>query len=99
MKVIFAGFSKCGTKSMAAALTELGYSVHDFAENYEDFADEWMQVFDGGETREIFYEMYKDIDAVTDLPCCFYWKEIHEAFPDAKVKLSSKLVSLIFFLL
>ena len=35
MKVIYAGYSKCGTKTMRAALTELGYEVYDFMENYE----------------------------------------------------------------
>ena len=35
MKIICAGFPKTGTKSMAAALRELGYSVHDFEEHVE----------------------------------------------------------------
>ena len=33
MKIICAGFPKTGTKSMAAALRELGYSVNDFPEH------------------------------------------------------------------
>ena len=32
--------------------------------------------------------MYKDVDAVTDVPPAFWFQEIYEAFPDAKVILS-----------
>ena len=35
MKVIGAGLPKTGTTSMAAALAELGYSVHDHIEHLE----------------------------------------------------------------
>ena len=85
MKVIYAGFSKCGTKTMAQALRDLGYNVYDFMENYEFLGDKWMKIFQEGGTKEDFYEMYKDVDAVTDAPCCYFWKQILEAFPDAKV--------------
>ena len=33
-----------------------------------------------------FKRMYKDVDATIDTPVYFFWKEIHEAFPDAKVE-------------
>ena len=32
--------------------------------------------------------MYKDVDAVTDVPPAFWFQEIYEAFPDEKVILS-----------
>ena len=35
MKIICAGFPKTGTKSMAMALRELGYSVHDTEEHLQ----------------------------------------------------------------
>ena len=39
-----------------------------------------------------FYKMYKDVDAVTDMPAFYFWKQILEAFPDAKVyTISSQL--------
>ena len=34
MKVIVAGMPKTGTKTMKAALEELGYSVYDLIENF-----------------------------------------------------------------
>jgi len=85
MKVIFAGYSKCGTKTMAEALRILGYNVYDFMENYEYLGDKWMKIFKEGGTKDDFYEMYKDVDAVTDAPAFTFWREILEAFPDAKI--------------
>ena len=35
VKYIYAGFSKCGTKTMAAAFRNMGYSVYDFDEMME----------------------------------------------------------------
>ena len=37
-----------------------------------------------GGSRELFKQMYQNVDAVTDAPAAAFWKEIHEAFPDAK---------------
>ena len=35
MKVIYAGFSKCGTKTMAQAFKDLDLKVYDALEHYE----------------------------------------------------------------
>ena len=43
MKIICAGFPKTGTKSMASALSSLGYSVHDFEEHLEHNLQEIYQ--------------------------------------------------------
>merc|ERR1712002_1454087 len=85
MKVIYAGFSKCGTKSMAAALRELGMNVYDVMECYEHQRDAWAVVFRQGGSTEHFQRMFEGVDAVTDQPSCFFWEEIHKAFPDAKI--------------
>ncbi|XP_076815489.1 uncharacterized protein LOC143461604 isoform X3 [Clavelina lepadiformis] len=87
MKVIYAGFSKTGTKSMQAALTELGYNVYDFMEQYKYQGKEWMKIFKYGGTTEDFRKMFENVDAVTDMPACYFWDEIHKAFPDAKIVL------------
>ena len=85
MKVIFAGFSKTGTKSMNSALTELGYNVYDFIDHFWYHEKYWTKIFkDGGNILD-FQEMYKNVDAVVDMPAFLFWKEISEAFPDAKV--------------
>jgi len=85
MKVIYAGFSKCGTKSMAKALRELGYNVHDFMDHYEQNGDKWEKICKEGGTKEDFQKMLEKVDAVTDIPAYFFWQEILEAFPEAKI--------------
>ena len=85
MKVVFAGYSKCGTKSMAAAFRELGLKVYDFMEQYEECGDQFKEICLKGGTKEDFQKMLKDVDAVTDVPAYFFWEEILEAFPEAKV--------------
>ncbi len=85
MKVVLAGLSKCGTKTMVAAFEQLGYEVCDVIENYEKFGDEWERLFLYGGTAEDFRRMYENIDVVTDVPSCHFWEEILEAFPDVKV--------------
>ncbi|XP_076822635.1 uncharacterized protein LOC143469006 [Clavelina lepadiformis] len=90
MKVICAGFPKTGTKTLYAALSDLGFAVFDFEENFLFYRQEWFQVLSEGSNEDVFKRMYKDVDAVTDLPACYYWKEIHQAFPDAKIILSMR---------
>ena len=97
MKVIVAGLSKTGTKSMALALRELGYNVYDYMENMEYLHNEWLTIFEKGGTAEDFRRMYKDVDAVTDIPPAFFWEEIHQAYPDAKVGNTAKTRIIRFF--
>lgn len=87
MKVICAGLSKTGTKSIAKALQVLGFSVFDFFEHIIVHHDEWVDIYRQGKTPD-FLSMYKDVDAITDLPAAFWYDEIHQTFPDAKVILS-----------
>ncbi|XP_076823418.1 uncharacterized protein LOC143469561 [Clavelina lepadiformis] len=90
MKVIVAGLSKTGTKSMADALRMLGYSVYDYMENYEYLHKDWEKIFAGDGTTDDFRRMYKDVDAITDTPAAYFWDEIHKAFPDAKIILTMR---------
>lgn len=90
MKVIYAGFSKCGTKTMAAALRELGMTVYDVMECYEYQRDAWATIFREGGSTEDFRGMFEGVDAVTDQPSCFFWEEIHKAYPDAKIIFSER---------
>ena len=87
MKVIVAGLSKTGTKTMQKALQDLGYTVYDAIEHFEHHYYQWKRILDVGGTSEDFREMYANVDAVTDIPACAYWDLIHEAFPDAKVRI------------
>ena len=88
MKVIVAGFSKTGTKTMNAALTKLGYKVYDYLDNFMYLHDEWKRILEGNGSIEDFRKMYENVDAVVDTPAHLYWYEIHQNFPDAKVSTS-----------
>ena len=84
---------KTGTKTMQTALKELGYKVYDYEENLLLLNAEWHKIFSEGGSTQDFYEMYKDVDAVTDMPPCYFWDEIHKAFPDSKVSRSLCLLA------
>ena len=91
MKVIVASMPKCGTKTLAACLRELGYTVYDVLEHNQYHSQEWEKIFDGRGTTADLQRMYKDVDAVTDVPASGLWEEILKAFPDAKVRFTSSL--------
>ena len=90
MKIICAGFPKTGTKSMALALSQLGYTVHDFEEHNEYNLDNYLDFFEGRVGEEIFLEMYRDVDVVVDQPACTLWHIILRQFPEAKVILMER---------
>lgn len=85
MKVICAGYSKTGTKTMAAVLTSFGYKIYDFEEHFMLCKDQYERIFNGEPAVPIFKEMLKDVDAIMDMPGYLYWEQIAEAFPEAKV--------------
>ncbi|CAK8680232.1 unnamed protein product [Clavelina lepadiformis] len=90
MKVIVAGFPKTGTKSMHIALRELGYDVYDFVENFWYLGKDWNKILTEGGSVDDFKRMYEDVDAGVDAPIFFFWKEIHEAFPNSKIILTTR---------
>jgi len=92
MKVIYAGFSKCATKSVAKALRSLGLKVYDFMDHYEHLRSDWMKIYREGATVERLRRMYEGVDAVTGMPVYYYWEELLEAFPEAKVVLYERPV-------
>ncbi|XP_078384690.1 uncharacterized protein LOC144667169 [Oculina patagonica] len=87
MKVICAGLMKTGTRSLAAALKVLGYNVYEPADGFMFHQQEWLDSF---ETNHLpnFKDILKDFDAVTDHPAAFWFEEISNAFPEAKVILT-----------
>ncbi|CAK8677505.1 uncharacterized protein LOC143446837 [Clavelina lepadiformis] len=91
MKVIVAGFAKTGTKTMVVALSELGYNVYDFMDHFWYHGDKWAKILSSsGGSIEDFKEMYESVDVVTDSPPYKFWEEILQAFPDAKVVLTTR---------
>nr|CAB3262192.1 uncharacterized protein LOC100178565 [Phallusia mammillata] len=90
MKVILAGAAKTGTKTMAAAFTVLGFNTYDYLENYFYLHKEWLKIFDGSATNEDIRRMFDGVDSLTDAPTCIYWEELQEAFPEAKIILTTR---------
>ncbi|XP_076812845.1 uncharacterized protein LOC143459527 [Clavelina lepadiformis] len=88
MKVIIAGFSKTGTKSMTAAMLELGYNVYDYIDHFWYHYDEWNEIFTSGSNLQKFKQMYEDVDVVIDTPAFLFWENISQEFPDAKIILT-----------
>ena len=86
MKIICAGYSKTGTKSITKALRHLGFTVFDWEEQIQifDFLDHWVDVFQNGAKPDVT-RVYQNADAAVDAPGYFFFEEILEAFPDCKV--------------
>src|SRR5690242_898318 len=81
LKVIGAGLSRTGTHSLHAALEQLGMrSIHYDTERLND-------IIDGSEPHPSF-RRYDDVDAVIDLPASLFFRELSEAYPEAKVVLT-----------
>jgi hypothetical protein len=86
LEVIGSGFGRTGTKSLKAALEQLGYGpchhMHEIVENPGQVSHwqaiaagkpvDWTEVFDGYRSQ-------------VDWPGAHVWRELAEAFPDAKV--------------
>ena len=72
---------------MAQALRMLGFTVYDWPQHESIHGDEWLDIYCGRKQPD-FASMYKDVDAVTDLPAAFWFQEIYEVFPSAKVVLT-----------
>ncbi|XP_078491994.1 uncharacterized protein LOC100181639 [Ciona intestinalis] len=90
MKVIYAGYAKTSTKTMAAVFNEFGYNTYDFFENSFYLGKDWIKIISEGGTVEDFRRMYEGVDAVLDTPTCIFWEEILEAYPEAKIIFSMR---------
>ena len=86
MKIICAGVSHTGTKSLHEALNILGYNVYDFIDHFWEHDKYWKKIFEHGASSEDFRKMYENVDVIMDVPVFPFWEEISNAFPDAKVR-------------
>ncbi|MCY1079359.1 sulfotransferase family protein [Archangium lansingense] len=89
MRLIGAGFGRTGTKSLQAALEELGlrrcYHMTELANN-PSHVDHWADAVAG---RPVDWKrLFQGYEATVDWPGCTFYKELMVAFPDAKVLLS-----------
>ena len=91
MEVICAGFPKTGTKSLSAGLRELGYNVCDAMETTESGLSRfWWEYMQGHAGISSVLDEYaaNGFNVNQDLPGNFYWEQLFEKSPNAKVILS-----------
>ncbi|MBV9535551.1 MAG: hypothetical protein JO321_09090 [Solirubrobacterales bacterium] len=88
MKLIGAGLPRTGTLSQKVALEILGYGPTYHMVNVLanlDLVDQWRSALQGdGQWDEIF----DGFEATVDWPGSFFYRELSEIYPDAKVLLS-----------
>jgi hypothetical protein len=89
MQVIGAGFGRTGTMSMQAALELLGYRCYHMKEITENpsHLQMWHKLVAGRAAMD-WRSLFARYEATVDFPACVYYRELLEAFPDAKVVLS-----------
>jgi len=88
MKVIGAGLPRTGTLSQKVALEMLGFGpcyhmVNVLSEL--ELASDWRRALDGDVN---WSEIFAGCDSTVDWPGSFYYKELVDEYPDAKVVLS-----------
>jgi hypothetical protein len=89
VKVIGAGISRTGTMTMQAALETLGYHCYHMKEVPKEpgHLEAWYQ-FVTGQAPMDWHALFRKFEATVDTPACWYYQELMEAFPDAKVILT-----------
>ena len=89
MKVIGAGLPRTGTSSLKAALERLGYEpcyhMFELMRN-PDHVDRWWPIITG-ESRD-WERMFDGYQSAVDFPTSIYWRELADAYPEAKLILT-----------
>ena len=89
MKVIGAGIGRTGTLSLKHALEKLGFGpCYHMVEVGDDprRVARWQDVLDG--KPPAWDAIFAGFQAGVDAPVCFYYKELMQKYPDAKVLLT-----------
>ena len=88
LSVIGAGFGRTGTTSMKAALELLGLGpCHHMKEvTTPEQTAEWLAVAEG-QTQE-WDRIFSGFGSCIDWPAAFFWRELSEYYPDAKILLT-----------
>lgn len=89
LAVIGAGFGRTGTDSLKTALEMLGvgncYHMYEVIPHQER-VDSWRAVAKG--KLPDWDNLFRGYGAAVDWPAAFYWRELSEYYPEAKVLLS-----------
>jgi hypothetical protein len=91
LDVIGAGFGRTGTMSLKLALEQLGFApCYHMVEVFEhpEHAPVWHDAAEGKPTD--WHGLLGPYRAAVDWPVCHFWRELAEAFPDAKFLLTER---------
>ena len=91
LDVFSAGFGRTGTMSLKLALEQLGFGpchhMDEVLANGDQQIPLWNAAFAGQPDFEAIYDGYR---AAVDWPTAAYWRELADAYPDARVILSTR---------
>ena len=91
LQVIGAGVGRTGTYSLKLALERLGFGpTHHMEEVIKDMdrhVPGWHRAAEGEADWEALYEGY---NSAVDWPTASFWRELSEAYPDAKFVISNR---------
>jgi hypothetical protein len=89
LKIIGAGFGRTGTLSIKHALEALGFNpCYHMSELFDKpGVDAQWDAIVRGEPAD-WYTVFKGYQATVDWPACTFYKELIQAYPDAKVLLT-----------
>jgi hypothetical protein len=89
MQLIGAGLPRTATTTQKVALETLGlapcYHMRDMMADLDKGVRLWRRAYDGDEP---WGEVFGDARSTVDWPSAFHWRELMDAYPDAKVLLS-----------
>ena len=91
LSVFSAGFGRTATMSLKLALEEIGFGpchhMEEVAQNGATQIPLWNDAYAG---RPDFAAIYDGYRSACDWPTAAFWREVHAAYPDAKVILSTR---------
>jgi hypothetical protein len=90
LQIVGAAFPRTGTVSLKLALEQLGFGpCHHMAEMIArpETGALWIAAAEGQADWDTIFANYK---SCADAPSCFYWHELTEKYPDAKVILTER---------
>jgi Sulfotransferase domain len=90
LEIVGAAFPRTGTVSLKLALEQLGFGpCHHMAEMiaHPEMGTLWIAAAEGRPDWDAIFASYK---SCADAPSCFYWREILQKYPEAKVILTAR---------
>jgi len=88
MKLIGAGLPRTATTTQMIALEMLGlpcYHMRDMMSDLEKSVPQWRTAFEGNGNWD---EIFEGKESIVDFPGSYYWRELMDVYPEAKVLLS-----------